>query len=278
LRARRIGSALTEASLQGFARSNRRGPNRRRSDRSKATAPALPATTNSAGLGAATLRRDEPGITMPAILDDATRPRFDRNAGHARASPSRESSFDFTHVERLTADALALLLSLCTRSPPLRAAPVIEASGMSSGVGSILQVAGIGRRLWTGALAEDPMSQDPAFSQAFHRRSREHLAAMTSAMISLERDQGNPQPATRTVAACSAQHQGAGAGLSAGATSSALPCDGRSDRDILDGKSRTDAGCRRYASGRFWIASRDGDDLDHSDEPDISDSLRACSR
>jgi two-component system sensor histidine kinase and response regulator WspE len=101
------------------------------------------AATTSTDLVAATIRREEPSITLPEVFDDSCTAAVRRELLDTLSLRPGRILLDFAHVDQLTTGALALLIAFSREANRSEPAPVIEARGVSSGVQSILRVAGL---------------------------------------------------------------------------------------------------------------------------------------
>jgi anti-anti-sigma regulatory factor len=94
-------------------------------------------------LVAAAVRRDEPGITLPAIFDDASSSLIRREILDTLALRPGHIHLDFAQVDELSAGGLAILASFvreaCRAQPPAK----MEAHGVRPAVQSVLRVAGL---------------------------------------------------------------------------------------------------------------------------------------
>lgn len=105
----------------------------------------MPVAEVSKGLVAANVRRDEPSILLPAVLDLKSTDALRRELlDTLRLNPTR-IALDFSQVSALTAGALALLVSFVAESARVTPPPLLFASGASSAVSQVLSVAGLKR-------------------------------------------------------------------------------------------------------------------------------------
>jgi two-component system sensor histidine kinase and response regulator WspE len=108
-----------------------------------ATEPTPAAVWGSAQLVAATVHRDEPGITLPAVFDDASIASLRREMLDTLALGPRRIHFDFMQVDQLSAGGLAILASFAREAARAQPTPKIEAHGTLPAVQSVLRVAGL---------------------------------------------------------------------------------------------------------------------------------------
>ncbi|MGH7177786.1 MAG: Hpt domain-containing protein, partial [Tepidisphaeraceae bacterium] len=117
------------------------------------------------------------------------------------------------------------------------------------------------------------MSQDPAFSHRFVTEAREHLAAMTSAMIALERNEGAPQAVIEQLLRAAHSIKG-GAGFTGRRTierlAHAMEEAIENIRDGLVARSPEVIDTLLAVLDRITAMI---DDLDHSDDADITEPL-----
>lgn len=102
-----------------------------------------PAAAASAGLVAATARREEPSVTLPAVFDDAAVVALRTELLDTLLMHPVRMRLDFAHVGHLPASGLALLVSFVREVGLVEPAPRIEATAVPSAVRSTLRVAGI---------------------------------------------------------------------------------------------------------------------------------------
>jgi anti-anti-sigma regulatory factor len=129
---------------------------------------------------------------LPAVFDAASAAAIRKEMLDTLALRPTRIQVDFAQVGQLNATGLALLAAFVQAANAAGAAQAIEVCGISSTVTSILQLAGLAGFVWAEPLSEQRMSQDATPSHRFIVEAREHLAAMSSAMIALERNQGDP--------------------------------------------------------------------------------------
>jgi two-component system sensor histidine kinase and response regulator WspE len=127
------GAARTETTLQELL--NRIGLVRD----GKATA----ASSASTDLVAATVRRDEPGITLPAVFTDESLSATRREILDTLSLRPARIQVDFAQVERLSAASLALLVAFTAEAQANEPPPEIESRAVSASVRAVLQVAGL---------------------------------------------------------------------------------------------------------------------------------------
>lgn len=105
----------------------------------------LPGAAPSKGLVAATVRRDEPSILLPAVLDVKSTDALRRELlDTLHLNPTR-IELDFSQVTNLTAVAVALLTSFVAESVRAQPPPLLFAGGASSSVSQVLSVSGLNR-------------------------------------------------------------------------------------------------------------------------------------
>lgn len=107
-----------------------------------ALSPSLPA-----GLVAATVDRDEPGITLPAVWDEKSVARLRSEMLDTLSLRPGRIRLDFAHVERLSAGALAALASFIRESKQCVPPPAVHATEASDSVQAVLRIGGLGRDL-----------------------------------------------------------------------------------------------------------------------------------
>ncbi|MGH7177785.1 MAG: Hpt domain-containing protein [Tepidisphaeraceae bacterium] len=107
------------------------------------SAPVSIASGASRDLVAATVHRDEPGVILPAVLDDASASALRRELLDTLSLQPARIRLDFTQVTGLSAPALALLAAFVRQAGHAAPVPAIETTGVSPTVKSILQTAGL---------------------------------------------------------------------------------------------------------------------------------------
>jgi len=95
-------------------------------------------------LVAATVHRDEPSVTLPAVFDERTSESLRRELLDTLSLGPARIELDFGQVAELSACALALLVSFANEAAGVRLAPVIESRGLRPAVDCVLQTAGLG--------------------------------------------------------------------------------------------------------------------------------------
>jgi two-component system sensor histidine kinase and response regulator WspE len=116
-----------------------------RSGESPASLTKVIAPKPTAGLVAASVRLEEPGVTLPAVFDDAAVSALRKELLDTLSMRPNRIRLDFAHVGDLTAAALALLASFAREARGFDPAPVVEASDVPAAVQSILRAAGVAR-------------------------------------------------------------------------------------------------------------------------------------
>jgi two-component system sensor histidine kinase and response regulator WspE len=148
------GAALAETTLQdllnqiGLVRDGKATPVRAVA----AEAVALPATTASKDLVAATVRRDEPSVTLPAVFDDASSAALRQEMLDTLSLRPARIQVDFAQVGQLTAAALALLVAFAAEAGANEPVPAIEGRGVCASAKSVLQVAGLAGAFGLGSV------------------------------------------------------------------------------------------------------------------------------
>jgi chemotaxis protein histidine kinase CheA len=118
---------------------------------SPATAGVVPpAVSASTSLVAATVHREEPSVTLPAVFDEASAATVRKELLDTLSLRPGRILLDFSHVGELTAGALALLVAFSREVGRTEPAPAIEATAVSSAVQSVLRVAGLSRVIELG--------------------------------------------------------------------------------------------------------------------------------
>jgi chemotaxis protein histidine kinase CheA len=137
------GEAVTEASLQSLL-----GRIAAVRDASPTVAKASPQPTTkpvlSGKLVAATVDRDEPGITLPAAWNDESAAALRREMLDTLSLKPARIRLDFAHVEKLSAGALAMLASFASQVGQCKPPPAVRASETSDAVRSVLRLGGLG--------------------------------------------------------------------------------------------------------------------------------------
>lgn len=139
----RDGQLLTEPSLQVILAkiaSVRDG--------SPAVASPKPAAESASPLPgklvAATVGGDASGITMPAVWDDGSIATLRREMLDTLSLRPGKIRLDFTHVEELTASALAILASFAREAQRGTPPSAVQAGKASDSVRAVLRVGGLG--------------------------------------------------------------------------------------------------------------------------------------
>jgi chemotaxis protein histidine kinase CheA len=109
-----------------------------------------PARSGSADLVAATARRDEPSVTLPAVFDHAALAALRRELLDTLLMHPSRMRLDFAHVGQLPVGGLALLVAFVREVGRTESAPRVEATAVSSAVRSILRVAGVSHAFGLG--------------------------------------------------------------------------------------------------------------------------------
>jgi chemotaxis protein histidine kinase CheA len=138
------GEAVSEASLQTLL--GRIAAVRDASPAAAAASPPPPAPKPalSGNLVAATVDRDEPGITLPAAWNDESAAALRREMLDTLSLRPARIRLDFAHVERLCASALAVLASFAREAGQCKPSPAVRATETSDSVRSVLRLGGLG--------------------------------------------------------------------------------------------------------------------------------------
>lgn len=134
-------AALTETALQELL--NRIGLVRDGKAPAAPAAAAPPAPTAPQNLVAATVRRDEPSLTLPAVFDEASSAALRKEMLDTLSLRPARIQVDFAQLEQLTAAALALLVAFAGKAGANDPVPAIEGQAVCASVRSVLQVAGL---------------------------------------------------------------------------------------------------------------------------------------
>jgi two-component system sensor histidine kinase and response regulator WspE len=145
----RICSGGSEPSLQGDALQKLIDGIAAVRDGSASAAPtrAAPATTGSTQLVAATVRTQQPGITLPPVLDQASTEMLRKEMLDTLSLKPARIPLDFTQTDHLSADALSLIVAFAEEIARRQSTTRIEALGVSPAVRSVLDIAGLSTSL-----------------------------------------------------------------------------------------------------------------------------------
>jgi chemotaxis protein histidine kinase CheA len=138
------GQVLTEASLQALLGRIAAVRDASPSVAAASPKPAGPAPLLSGKLVAATVDRDEPGITLPAVWDEDSIATLRREMLDTLSLRPGRIRLDFAHVEKLSASALATLASFIHEAKRGAPSPVVQTIEASDSVQAVLRIGGLG--------------------------------------------------------------------------------------------------------------------------------------
>lgn len=121
--------------------------------RDGAPAPARTPTAPSQGqpqLVAATVRTEEPGIILPAVLDTGVAASLRTEMLDTLSLTPERVQLDFSHVSQVSAQMLALVVALVDRCNRAQPAVRLAATGVRDPVAGVLRAAGIAGSLGVG--------------------------------------------------------------------------------------------------------------------------------